>query len=224
MAAHLDAHQAFLAQQVEAVLVQLQLAQQRMGHAVRVLGDGLQRVALARRAGQARVVEAGTVGDVPEALLARLGRFALAQQHRQRPAQGVAEAVLVVLRGPQAQPEQRRRQRRLGVEQFQRRPELVRRHLAVGDPLDQHADHLAAPERHAQAHPRLQARGGDAGGRAVVEQAAQRRGQGEAQDRLGVGGHAAAPGRVAAILAWRPATAGPGCGLRRRSTLVLSAA
>ena len=37
---------------------------------------------------------------------------ALAQQHRQGPAQGVAQAVLIVLGGPQAQLEQRRGQRR----------------------------------------------------------------------------------------------------------------
>ncbi|MNJ64849.1 hypothetical protein D3C77_608320 [compost metagenome] len=77
-----------------------------MGDAVGVLCQGRQRFALAWRAGDARVVQARPRGYLPEALLACLGRLALAQQHRQGPAQGVAEAVLVVLGGPEAELEQ----------------------------------------------------------------------------------------------------------------------
>ena len=64
----------------------------------------------------------------------------------------------------------------------------VGRHLAVIAEFDQDADHLAPAERHAQAHPGLQRSARYAGRRAVVEQATQRRGQGEAQyGREGVG-------------------------------------
>ncbi|MCY1540179.1 hypothetical protein D9M68_758030 [compost metagenome] len=103
---NLDGDQAFFAQQVEAVFVQLQLAEELVGDAVRVLGDGFQCLALARRADQTRVVQARPLGQVPEAFLSSLCRLALAQQYRQGPAEGVAEAVLVILRGPQAQLEQ----------------------------------------------------------------------------------------------------------------------
>jgi len=56
-----------------------------------MLRDGLQRFTLARRAGQPRIVETGAFGQMPEALLACFGGLALAQQDRQRPAQGVAK-------------------------------------------------------------------------------------------------------------------------------------
>jgi hypothetical protein len=39
-----------------------------------------------------------------------------------------------------------------GVEQGDGRFELVSRHFAVIDHLDQNADHLPSPERHPQAH------------------------------------------------------------------------
>ncbi|MNN06757.1 hypothetical protein D3C81_1195580 [compost metagenome] len=78
MAADLDLHQVLGQQQVKAVLVQVELGQQAVGHAVRVLGQGLEGVALARRAGDARVFQAGTGGNVPEAFLAHFGGFALA--------------------------------------------------------------------------------------------------------------------------------------------------
>jgi hypothetical protein len=63
VAADFDLHQVLGQQQVEAVLAQHQLAQQLMGHAVRVLGQRRQGFALARRAGDARVIEARAGGD-----------------------------------------------------------------------------------------------------------------------------------------------------------------
>ncbi|MNQ29815.1 50S ribosomal protein L31 [compost metagenome] len=202
---HLD--QALVVQQLEAVARQLELLEQVLVDAVRVLGEGRQRLALTRCAGQARVVEARAGGGLPEAFLTALGRLALAQQIGQRPAEGVAEAVLVVAGGPQAQLEQRRRQQRAAVEQGAGLAQALFRHLAVRHPFDQHADQFAAPERHAQTHAGLQ-QGGIAVGRgAVVEQAAQRRGQGKAQDGLG---HAGAPQAKAGDLSTR-------CSGRRRA-------
>ena len=181
-------HQILGQQQIEAVLAQHQFAQQLMGDAVGVLGQGCQGFTLARGAGDARVIKAGAGRGGPEAFLARFGQFALAQQHRQRPAQGVAEAVLVILGGPQAQLEQRRRQRWRGVEQGQGRLELFRRDFAgVGD-LHQNPDHLPPAERHPQAHARLQLRAQDPGRGAIIEQAAQGRRQGEAQNGVGHAG------------------------------------
>ncbi|MNF13573.1 hypothetical protein D3C80_2154680 [compost metagenome] len=52
-----------------------------MSDAVGMLGQGRQGLALARGAGNARIVEPGARGDRPEALLACFGQFALAQQH-----------------------------------------------------------------------------------------------------------------------------------------------
>src|SRR5690606_4304264 len=106
-----------------------------MGHAMRVLCQRLERVALAWGAGQAWVVYAGALAGQPVALLARFGRLALAQQYRQGPAQGVAEAVLVVLRCPQAQFEQRRWQRWASIEQFQGGLELVEWDFALAADL-----------------------------------------------------------------------------------------
>jgi hypothetical protein len=123
VAADFDLHQVLGQQQVEAVFAQHQFAQQLMGHAVGCWAS-VARASRWRGAGDARVIEAGAGRDGPETLLARLGQFALAQQHRQRPAQGVAEAVLVILRRPQAQLEQCGRQRRRGIEQGQRRFEF----------------------------------------------------------------------------------------------------
>ena len=123
-----------------------------MRHAVGVLGQGGQRFTLARGSGDAGVVQAGSGGNLPEPFLAGFGQFALAQQHRQCPAQGIAQAVLVILRGPQAQLEQGRGQRRHGVEQGNGRFELVSWHFAVIDHFDQNADHLPSPERHPQTH------------------------------------------------------------------------
>ncbi|RMS69626.1 hypothetical protein ALP62_03264 [Pseudomonas syringae pv. aceris] len=82
MAADLDVHQFLGQQQVEAVLVEHQLAEQLMRHPVRVLGKGGQGLALLGRAGDARIVDAGTRCNVPEAFLAAFGQFALTQQHR----------------------------------------------------------------------------------------------------------------------------------------------
>ncbi len=96
--ADLYLHQALGQQQVKAVLAQHQFAQQLMGDAMGVLGQGGQGFTLARGAGDARVIQACAGRDRPEALLARFGRLALTQQHGQRPAQGVAQAVLVILR------------------------------------------------------------------------------------------------------------------------------
>ncbi|MNZ56697.1 hypothetical protein D3C78_746490 [compost metagenome] len=185
VAADLDLHQVLGQQQVEAVLVQVELGQQAVGHAVRVLGQGLEGIALAWCAGDARVFQAGAGGDVPEALLAHLGGFALAQQGRQGPAQGVTQAVLVVLGGPQAQLEQRRRDRRHRVEQGAGRLELVGGHFALLAHLHQHADHFAAAEWHANAHAWGQGLARHACRRLVVEQATQRGGQGKAQDDVG---------------------------------------
>src|SRR3990167_10623863 len=108
-----------------------------MGHAMGMLGESLQGVALAWRAAQARVVELGLCGYLPEALLAHFGRLTLAQQNRQRPVKGVAEAVLVILGGPQAQLKQRWRHWAVGVRSEEGRLELVGRHLAVAAHLDQ---------------------------------------------------------------------------------------
>ncbi len=156
-----------------------------MRHPVRVLGKGGQGFALLGRAGDARIIDAGARGYVPEAFLATFGQFALTQQHRQGPAQCVPEAVLVVLRCPQAQFEQRGWQRRFAVEQGDSRLELVGRHLAVIDHFHQNADHFPASERHSQTHARLQGAARHARRGAVVEQAAKRRGQGKAQDGVG---------------------------------------
>ncbi len=147
-----------------------------MRYAVRVLGDGLERFTLARRACQARIVGAGAFGQLPETLLPRFRRLALTQQCRQCPAEGVAQAVLVILGGPQTESEQCDRQQRLAVEQFECRLELRLRHFAVVGQLDQYAHYLAPAEGHAQAHPRLQRGDCAAGRRQIVEQAAQRRG------------------------------------------------
>lgn len=155
VAPHLQFDQAFFLEQVEAVLVYLQLVQQLMGHPVRMLLENRQGLALARRPGQARIVEAGLRGGMPEALLARLGRLALAQQVGQRPGQGVAEAVLVVLGGPATEFEQVRRHRRLGVEYPEGRLELVFGYFGTVRHLYQNANQLPAPERQQQANPRL---------------------------------------------------------------------
>ena len=75
-----DAQQALLQEGLETVSAQLQLGQQRMRHAVRVLGDGSQRLALAWRSAQSRVLRSCAVGSMPESLLPRLGWLPLAQQ------------------------------------------------------------------------------------------------------------------------------------------------
>ena len=103
LAATDDLHQALFVEQLEAVARQLELLQEVLVDAVRVLGEGRQGLALARRAGQARIVEVGIGRRLPDPFLAALGRFALAQEVGQRPAEGVAEAVLVVAGGPAAQ-------------------------------------------------------------------------------------------------------------------------
>ncbi|CDF92692.1 hypothetical protein BN844_4803 [Pseudomonas sp. SHC52] len=183
---HLD--QVLGQQQVEAVLAEHQLAQQLMCHTVGVLGQRRQGFALTGRAGDARVIQRSPWRHRPEPLLACFGRFALAQQHRQRPAQGIAEAVLVILGRPQAQLEQRGRQRRRGIEQRQGGLELVGGDFAVVGDFHQNADHFPPTERHPQAHARLQPGTWDSGRGAIVEQAAQGRRQGEAQDGVGHAG------------------------------------
>ncbi|MCY1435201.1 hypothetical protein D9M71_512870 [compost metagenome] len=185
MAAHFDLHQVFGQQQVEAVLAQHQLAQQGVGNAVGVLCQGRQSFTLAWCAGDTRIIQARPRGNLPEALLAGLGRFALAQQHRQGPAQGVAKAVLVVLSSPQAQLEQCRGQRRNRVEQGNCRLEFVSRNLTLVADFDQDADHFPPPEGHADTHARGQRLACHARWRPVVEQSPQGRGQGEAQNDVG---------------------------------------
>ncbi|MCY1407816.1 hypothetical protein D9M71_231250 [compost metagenome] len=74
-----------------------------MGNAMGVLGQRRQGFALFWGAADTRVFEAGARGYLPEPFLTSLGRVTLAQQHWQRPAQGVAQAVLVILGCPQAQ-------------------------------------------------------------------------------------------------------------------------
>ncbi|MNY22603.1 hypothetical protein D3C86_1562250 [compost metagenome] len=183
--ADLDLHQILGQQQIEAVLAQHQFAQKLMGHAVGMLRQCRQGFTLARGASNARVIEARAWRSRPEAFLAWFGQLALTQQHRQRPAQGVAEAVLVILGSPQTQLEQRGWQRWCGVEQGQRRLEFFGGDFAgVGD-FHQNPDHLPTPERHPQAHAGMHLRAQDAGRCAVIEQAAQRRWQGEAQNGVG---------------------------------------
>ena len=80
VAAYFQLYQLLGQQQVEAVLVQVELAQQAVRNAMRVLGQGLEGIALARGAGDAGVLQACAGGRVPEALLAHFGRFTLAQQ------------------------------------------------------------------------------------------------------------------------------------------------
>ncbi len=152
-----------------------------------MLRDDLQGFALTRGAGQSRIVRASTFDQAPVAFQARFGWFPLAQQHRQCPAQGISEAVLVILSGPQAELEQGERQWRLAIQQLERRLEFFQRHFALIAQLYQHADDLAPAERHAQAHARLQRVGSYAMWRQVVEQAAQRRRQRQTED---AGGHA----------------------------------
>ena len=178
MLADFHLHQAFGQQQVEAVFAQQQFAQQLMRDPVRMLGQCRQGFTLARCAGDARVVKTCAGHRRPEALLARFGRFALAQQHGQRPAQCVTQAVLIILGGPQAQLEQRGGQWRCGVEDRHRWLEFLRRDFAVIGDFHQDADHFPAPKRHPHAHARLQLRPQYAGRSPVVEQAAQGRGQG----------------------------------------------
>ncbi|MNT04511.1 hypothetical protein D3C72_1390910 [compost metagenome] len=79
VAAYFNLNQLLGQQQVEAVLAQHQFAQQGVGDAVRVLRQGCQGFALARRAGDPWVVQACAGGDLPKALLACFGRLALAQ-------------------------------------------------------------------------------------------------------------------------------------------------
>ncbi len=122
---------------------------------MRMLGEGGQGLTLFRCAGDARVIESGAGSHLPESFLPRFGGFALAQQYRQGPAQGVAEAVLVILRCPQAQFEQRRRQRRMLIEDGHGRFELFSRDVTVVSDLHQNANHLAPTEWHAYAHARL---------------------------------------------------------------------
>ena len=178
---HLD--QALGLQEIEAVLDQAELAEQFVQHAMGVLAQGLERLALARRPGQARIFRAGVgLGD-PEALQPSLRRFSLTQKGRKCPAQGVAEAVLIVLGGPLAEFEQRARQWRTLVEQLQRLAQLVRRHLGLLGDLDQDPDHLAAAKGHPQPHARAQLLLDRSLGRQIVEQAAQRGGQRQAQDQ-----------------------------------------
>ncbi|MNT00072.1 hypothetical protein D3C72_1344900 [compost metagenome] len=96
--------------------------------------------------------------------------------------------MLVILGRPQAQLEQRGRQRWRSVEQGQGRLEFLDRHFAgVGD-FHQNTDHLPSAERYPQAHAGVQLGAQDAGRSAVVEQAAQRRRQGEAQNGVGHAG------------------------------------
>ncbi len=185
MTAHLNVYQLFGQQQVKAVLVKQQFAEQLMRHAMRVLGEGGQRFTLLGRTGDTRVIDTGIGGHVPEAFLAALGQFALTQQHGQRPAQRVTQAVLIILRCPQAQLEQRGRQRRFAVEQGDGGFELVGGHFAVIDHLHQNPDHFSPSERHPQTHARLQGAAQHARRGTVVEQAAKRRGQGKAQDGVG---------------------------------------
>ncbi len=181
-ATRFDSHQAFFQQQIEAVLVQLQFAQQGMGQAVGMLRDDLQGFTLTRSARQSGIVRIGAVRQAPVAFQTGFGRFTLAQQDRQCPAQGVAQAVLVVLGGPQTELEQGGRQRRRAVQQLDGRSELFQRHFALIAQLYQHTDDLAPAERHAQAHARLQRAGSCAVWWQVVEQAAQRRRQRQTED------------------------------------------
>src|SRR5690606_19925089 len=79
----------------------------------------------------------------------------------------------------------RPRQRWASIEQFQGALELVERYLTLAVDFNQYADHLAPTEGHAQANAWLQGAARYAGAGEVVEQTAQRRGQGKAQNKLG---------------------------------------
>jgi len=100
LAAYFHAHQFLGQQQIKAVLVEVELRQHAVGHPMRVLSQGLERITLARGACDAWVFKASARRCMPETFLAHLGRFTLTQQGRKRPAQGVAQAVLIVLGGP----------------------------------------------------------------------------------------------------------------------------
>ena len=182
LAALFDVDQAFVQQQLEAVAVELQALQQGLGHTMGVLAEGAQGFELTRGATQARIVQLRAGADMPDALDARLGRLALTQQGWQSPGEGVAEAVLVVLRGPQAELEQAGRQRRLAIQQLQSRAQFVSGYFGVRRQFDEDADDLAPAKRDAQAHAGLQGGRWYAGRRQVVEQPTQWRGQGKAQD------------------------------------------
>ncbi|MCY1183364.1 hypothetical protein D9M73_239770 [compost metagenome] len=127
--------------------------------------------------------------------------------------------MLVVLGGPAAQFEQVCRQWRLAVEHGQRRAQLVFRYFGALGQLDQHADDLAPAERHPQAHAGAQVADVDPAWRQVVEQPAQRRGQGEAQD-AGLGHAADSVAAGTGDLSTLVATVGRSCSLHGRGCLV----
>ncbi|MNJ60219.1 hypothetical protein D3C77_559370 [compost metagenome] len=79
VAAYFNLYQLLGQQQVEAVFAQHQFAQQRVCDAVRVLCQRRQGFALARGAGDTRVILARPWGHLPETFLACLGGFTLAQ-------------------------------------------------------------------------------------------------------------------------------------------------
>jgi len=93
--------------------------------------------------------------------------------------------VLVVLRRPQAQLEQGCGQGRDRIEQRRGRTQLVGWHVTGVSHLDQNADQFAPTERHAQPHAWHEGLARGAGWRTVVEQPAQRRRKGKAQDDVG---------------------------------------
>ncbi len=156
-------------------------ADHRADHPARMLAQQFEQLDLATRAAQLRGVGvAAAGGELPAFAGARLQRPALAQQHRHRLMQGVAERVLVVARGEAAQPQPVLGQR-FAVQPGRHRLQLSERKVAGVATFDDHPDHLALAQRHPHPQPRLPAPRGRRLAGAVIEQAAQRGGHGDAQ-------------------------------------------
>ena len=201
-------HQPLAFQRAQGVAAQAPLADQGMGQPVWMLRQHLHRLLLFGRAGDGRVLRVGAGQQLPELILARQRRLALAQQHRQRHAQGVAQAVLVIARGPLAQAPETVGQHRGGVKQGFGGLQAVVRHLGVVADGGNQANHRALAKWHANPLPDVQVSRTHAPRCAVVEQPAQGRGQGYLQNgsghtkhSMGRGADGNTDGRKTAVLA-----------------------
>jgi hypothetical protein len=146
----------------------------RVSRAGRHGGDGSGLLGIQRRQGRRRAARDGERPRPP-----RLGlRFA--QAGRQRLEHGFAQGGLVILAGEFAQPEKILGQGRQVVQHGVRRLQLRLCHFALCGQLDDDADPLAAPERHANAQA---ARRREFRRAAVIEQAVERQVERDAHDQ-----------------------------------------